>query len=196
MKKRIMSLIMTAVLAIAMVCPVMADTGTWSGGKNEDGTAYTSGTRYGGTFTSGEGSEESTGKTKVTATIDSSYTVFVPANLELENTTGDTYEGTYEVGAKGNLAPTKKLHFAPASTFVMKSSEDSNITANGTVSQTVTDWVKGAATPPTEKSIDSLDTEGTMAGWSATTGTASVNLTQAGGYTGTITFTFSLVDKS
>ncbi len=120
MKKKVLSLFMTAVLTIAMTVPTFA--GTWSDMKNANGTDYTGSETqpsstgpYGGTFTyDGSGSDSSTGYTRVTAFLGSSYSVVVPATLALtkvaspENNTYN-YEGNFDLYCYGSLLPTEKI---------------------------------------------------------------------------------------
>lgn len=124
----------------------------------------------------------------VSAVVQSSYSVSLPATLSLVyNDTSHLFENTYTVGAKGNIAGNQHVSIVPASTFTM-TGQISGLTATANVTQDVTKWVNKV--PATgEIAI------GTSA-YSESTGSVSVDLpAQADNYGGTFSFTYSLVTE-
>ncbi len=123
----------------------------------------------------------------VTAELGSTYTVTVPSTLSLTyNSTSTKYEGSYTVGAKGNITPSKKVVIAPhASSFTMTGSGTSTA-ATAAVTQAVTEWVKSS--PSAGQIAIGSDT------FATTTGDVAVTLTVADSYSGTMQIDFSLTD--
>ncbi len=195
MKKKLLSLLMTAVLVIAMACPVMAsDPGTWAG---QDGNGY------GGTFTSDpSGAGTSSGTTKVTATISSTYHVVVPATIALtmENAATNLYAGTSNIGCYGNIAADKKVHVAFSGTDAAGNTEVANTFAMTNGTENVDASVIAGFKPDFVKAVNAGN-EATSTAIGADAShvanspfTVNATLQSAGAYTGTLTVAFELTD--
>ena len=142
---------MTMALVVAMACPVMAaDNGVWTNQKEADGvTAYdpltSSSGPYGGTFTyNTSGTGTSSGQVLVRATIDSSYTITVPAAITLydDGTNGgdptgndDLFNGQGAIGCFGNITSDKNIRVSLTKNFNMENKIGSDVV--GTVATTV-----------------------------------------------------------
>ena len=167
MKKKLLSLLITTFIAtLTMSVPVCAST---MGGSSTD-------------------SEAKTQNVPVTATLDSNYTVTLPASIVLtDNPTTQKFEGSYTCHADGNIAAGKYVSIVPSATFVMTGAS-SGTTATASVTQATTTWsrdVSATATP--EPSVANSVVMGTNA-----TGNVSVELTVDDAYTGNVTFTYQL----
>lgn len=135
-----------------------------------------------------EYSEDGSANCTVTAEIGSSYQVSVPATLALAfDADDDAFKGTYQVGAKGNIAGNKKVVVAPANSTITMTGKTTNETADATVTQTVTEFVLTAPTTG-QAQIGTTD-------YAYTNGSVEVSLDKADQYEGTITFNFSLANK-
>ena len=141
------------------------------------------------TVSAEEYSSDGTATCQVSATVSSSYSVKLPATLELSyNSTSGKYEGTYKVSAKGNITPDKSVQISPtANSFTLTGSKTGE-TASAAVSQTVTEWIHESKSEGTGK-IHIGTNE-----YAETSGSVSASLSEADTYTGEFTFTFSLAD--
>ncbi len=94
--------------------------------------------------TSQTASSDGSSSCVVSAVVQSSYSVSLPAilTLTLNNTTG-RYEGTYTAGAKGNIASNQYVSIIPDSSFTMTGALNGEV-ATANVSQSVTKWGKSA----------------------------------------------------
>ena len=120
----------------------------------------------------------------VSAVVSSTYSVSLPATLTLSyNDSTHKYENTYTVGAKGNIRANQYVSIVPDNSFIMTGSVV-GATATATVTQSVTQW---SGTTPTVGQLAIGTT-----GYTETTGSVEVELTQADNYSGSFTFTYSL----
>lgn len=156
-----MSMVLCGMLAAFMVVPVSAENGTYS----EDGTA----------------------SCVVTATLQSTYTVSLPAALGLAYDSGDErYEGSFSYGVKGNIAMDKKVSVtAPASFNLTGAASAENVTA--ALSLPFTAWSNDP-----ESGVNALISP---AEFNLKTGTVTANITRADSYSGNFSFTFGMEDK-
>ena len=166
MKKKIYALLLTAALTLITACPAFAGTYT------SDGTA----------------------NALVTAEVNSSYTILLPATIALTDPDNDnTYTGDYTIGAKGNINIAKKVACAPTSnTFTMTGNNSTSVTA--TVTQSLTAWVNNASPSAGNKNINLVNDSGAYENYSTITGSISAPITNAGTYQGNMEFTFGLAD--
>lgn len=114
----------------------------------------------------------------VSATINSTYTVSIPATLLLSKATSGIdlgkYVGKYAVGARGDIAANAKVYIVPNSMITLSAAGKKDVVA--TVSQPQTVWTS-----------DQLgDT------FSMVEGTVVAPLTQAGSWTGGLVFRFGI----
>ena len=145
MKKKLLTLLMAAVLMVANCVPVFAETQTM----------------------------------QVTANLNDTFTVSVPATLVLTDPDEDgTFTGTYAVSASGNIAGNKYVSIVPASSFTMTGATTST-NATAAVVQETQNWRRTAGTGSV-----AMDTE--------VNGNVSVALTVADGYAGNLVFTYGL----
>ena len=136
--------------------------------------------------------EHSVGIT-VSATISSSFYVSIPADFALAyqstpknyNETDYSYYNEYTVGVKGNIAEDKIVTVQPSSLTLTDSADGGN-TVTVTVVQDKTTWSRSDLTDGS-----TIKTE-----YTNTTGKAYANITRAGSYSGTLTFSFSLADAN
>ncbi len=130
------------------------------------------------------------GEVTVTATVNSSWTVVLPPMLELTETNGDgyNYACTYRCGVKANLESTEMVMIVPRSNFEMKNRNNASIKAIATVTQAKGKWVTNP-TASDEIAVSWNDT-------SYTEGKITVNLTEAGSYTGAVSFTFAKTTRN
>lgn len=131
---------------------------------------------------SGDGNHEMI----ISATVESTYSVKIPASLTLSyNEVSGNFEGTYNVGVKGNILLTKKVVVAPSASFTLTNATTTK-TSTGTMTQAITDFVMTDEEGCVKINPDSFST---------TSGSASINLQDAGNYSGTVAFSFMLKDK-
>ena len=138
---------------------------------------------YAETYTNGATS----GSIAVTAVVSSTYSVTLPATLELTLTDAEnnTYSNTYTVGVKANLQDNEKITVTPAETFEMTASNPSSSATAG-ITQPIKTWRNVVSDAETQIAADYTQ-------YVNTTGSISVNLINAGNYSGTATFTFAKV---
>lgn len=118
----------------------------------------------------------------VSATVKSTYTVSLPATLNLVEGSGNAFSGTYTVGAKGNIDDTHYVEITPVSSFTMTGAT-TNKTETATVTQNATKWKRLAGS-----GYEVIGTDD----FAQTTGSVVVTLTQADAYSGDVEFTFGL----
>ena len=148
-------------------------------------------------------SADGTHSMTVTATVDSSYTVQLPATLELQADSADSlkYTGTYEYGVKGALPNSKGVKITSTgdwdstkyfSKFTMSGADGNSATAY----YRLTNETKGANNTQDVIFANAGNTHGYTAinGGAFTTKTGKVEVTfpAADTYTGTAGFTFAL----
>ena len=128
----------------------------------------------------------------VTATVDSSYTVQLPATLELSQSGNDLmhYAGDFTVGAKGAITRAQAIEISTGSTtFTMTGTNNNTASASYSISDsdTVT-FTEGVSDEQTEDTVI-LAKDGTFV---TADGKVEVTFPAADTYTGTAGFTFSL----
>ena len=130
---------------------------------------------------------DGTGDCRVSAAVGSTYSVQVPASLELRyDSVSGKYEGSYTVAAKGSILPGQSVTVRPtAGTFVMTGSTTGEA-CQAAISQDVTEWVHPGRQAGAGK-LHICAGEYTEAG-----GRVSAELTVPDTYTGEFTFAFSL----
>lgn len=130
---------------------------------------------------------DGTGDCRVSAVVGSSYTVQVPAVLELRyDSASGKYEGSYTVAAKGSILPSQSVTIRPtAGSFAMKGSLTGE-TCQASVTQEVTEWVHpGRQAGSGEQHISAEE-------YTQASGKVSAGLTEPDTYTGEFTFAFAL----
>lgn len=115
-----------------------------------------------------------TSSASVSLEVPSTFSVLIPKTITI---TGNPGTGSYTVGVKGDIGSDKKVVVTPASTVTMSQASKTDIMA--TVAQTKTEWT-----------YDEINTST----YSETTGTLTTPSASAGIWTGTMTFTVSLVN--
>ena len=200
MKKRILSLLMTAILTVAMVCPVMADTGTWTGQDNG----------YGGTFTSGTGGPgTSQGKTKVTAEVGSTYTVVLPSTLTLSpdptaaiggTASSTNYAAKGVVQCYGNVASDRVITVSIPHAYnltgaaaVTGAAEFEGGNTGGVNSESYLMFAKNAVASNGETEVGANSSDTTNGKGNVI---VSADLVTAGGYTGDLAVTFGIDNRT
>jgi len=124
----------------------------------------------------------------VTAEIGSTYRVSVPATLDLAYDEDSTkYEGTYQLGAKGNIAGNKKVSVAPASNTLTMTGASTGEEVTASITQEITEFV--LENPTAGQTVIGSDD------YAYASGEVSVALEQADVYQGNLVFNFSLQDK-
>ncbi len=134
---------------------------------------------YAGTYTNGETS----GSIAVTAVVSSTYSITLPAELQLTPAENDitAYSGSYEVGVKANLLDNEKITVIPVDSFTMT---DGIHDVTASIEQPVQTWRNSISDPSSE--VEANYTE-----YIYTTGTISAILTNAGSYSGMASFVFA-----
>ena len=164
MKKRLLALFVTVGMTVSAAFPAHAATYT------EDGSATA----------------------LVTAELESTYQVMLPAVISLTDPDADkSYTGTYKIGAKGNFTDAKKIVCAPTSNSFSMTGAGHTVTAS--VTQSVTEWVNSSPGAG-QKAITVVDASGDYAGYSPVEGSISATIEYAGSYSGNLEFTFSMED--
>ena len=117
----------------------------------------------------------------VSATVNNSYVVSIPATLMLaKKTDGNNigkYVGEYTVGAKGNIGSAYSVFITPSSTFVLTSPGKADVAAS--VSQSKTVW--------RSSELSNM--------FSETKGTVVATLTEAGAWSGSLHFSFGITTE-
>ena len=133
-------------------------------------------------------SAETQGMT-VTANVTSTYSVQIPAALELtaEGAGSNTFSGTYTVGAKGYILNSQYVEISPADSFSMTADNGAG-EGMAEVTQDVTRWTNSVAGLGGEYMVIGGDTVTTAEG------SVSVVLKAPDSYTGTLTFSYGLKD--
>ena len=160
-KKGLLGFLLLALLGMGTAVPVFADNSTYS----EDGTA----------------------SCVVTATLQSTYTVSLPAALALAYDSEDErYEGSFSYGVKGNIAMDKKVSVtAPASFNLTGAASGGTVTAALTLPFTA--WSNDAES--------GVNAQISPVSFTLKTGTVTANITQADSYSGNFSFTYGMEDK-
>lgn len=152
MKKKLLTLLMATVLTVVSCVPVFADS------YHEDGTH----------------------NCPVYATLDSAYSVNVPASITLTDPDGDQdYEGDYVVYATGRIAENKYVTITPASSFQMNGAVAATPAVTANVRQATTSWRR----TPDAESVEMGE---------VANGFVTATITVADAYTGNLQFTFAM----
>lgn len=135
-----------------------------------------------------EYTSDGTASCLVTAEIGSTYSVSVPATLTLsENEDTGKFEGTYRVGAKGNIAGNKVVSITPSTNTMNMTGRTTGVTATANVLQNITQFV--LKSPQDGQALIRLDDYAYVDGF------VDVNITDSDLYEGTIVFNFAMSDK-
>lgn len=132
---------------------------------------------------------DGTGDCRVSAVVGSSYSVQVPATLELRyDSASGKYEGNYTVAAKGSILPGQSVTVQPtAGSFTMTGSLTGE-TCQAAVTQEITEWVHHSKQAGTGKQHISMEE------YTEAVGRVSAVLTVPDTYAGEFTFAFTLGD--
>lgn len=123
----------------------------------------------------------------VSATVDSTYLVSIPATLSMQKKSGTTFEGTYVVKAMGNITDSQYVSIVPTTEDGKVSLVNESIpgvTIDATVTQEVTKFSNSAG------SSDTVTIQSDA--FTGATGKVSVTIKKAGSYKGTISFVYGL----
>lgn len=162
MKKKIVTVIILAVSAVMSCLPVCAQEYTANG----------------------------TGECKVSATVSSSYSVQVPAVLELQyDSVSGKYEAAYTVSAKGNILPSQSVTVRPTGDSFTLTGTLTGETSQAAITQEITEWIHTSKLAGSTGKLQISDAEYTEA-----EGKVSAELARADTYTGEFTFAFALGD--
>lgn len=127
---------------------------------------------------------DTSGSITVTANVTSSYSITLPATLELILQDDGSWANDYTVGVKANITGAESVTVTPDATFEMIGATDSvNNRATAGVTQEKTVW-KNTPSAANEIAVNGSD-------YSNTTGRVSVNFPAIDSYTGTLNFTFA-----
>lgn len=139
-----------------------------------------------------DSSEHSQGIT-VSVGVSSTYYVSIPADFSLAlqetpvqyNAVDYSYTADYAVGVKGNIATGKKVYVRPGTLTLRDEGGSGENEVTVEISQPKTEWTRS----------DLLDGGVVKNSYTNTEGHAYANITYAGAYSGTLTFTFGLSDE-
>lgn len=133
---------------------------------------------------------DGTGECKVTATVSSSYSVQVPAILELQYNSGSgEYETGYTVSVKGNILPSQSVTVQPTADSFTLTGTLTGETSQAVIAQEATEWIHASKASGSTGKLQISDAEYTEA-----EGKVSAELAKADTYTGEFTFAFALGD--
>lgn len=132
--------------------------------------------------------DASSGSMTVTANVTSTYTVRLPATLELTRDPEDgKYKADYTVAVRGQLAATNRIEVTPTPSFEMT---DGNHSVNATVTQVVTAWEHD------QNRVDQNPTSHVLispTSYVETTGHIETSFEHLGSYSGTVVFTITQI---
>ena len=131
--------------------------------------------------------EDGSASCTVTATLQSTYTVSLPAALALSyDSSEEVYKGSFSYGVKGNIAMDKKIAISAPTSFNLTGAASSDTVA-ATLSLPFKEWSNDAESGENAQiSVSSFVLK---------TGTVTANITQADSYSGNFSFTFGMQDK-
>ena len=133
---------------------------------------------------------DGTGECRVTATVSSSYSVQVPAALELHySSASGKYEAGYTASAKGNILPSQIVTVRPTSDSFTLTGALTGETCQAAVTQEAVGWVHAGRQDAGTGNLKISDAE-----YTETQGKVSAQIAKADTYTGEFTFAFSLGD--
>ena len=221
MRKKLIAFLTIVAMMVTTATPVAA--GTWTDRKDAEGNTLSepvaAGTdAYGGLY-SGGSTDSSSGQVLVKASIDSSYSVTVPAILTLndEGTSPDVtafdniFSGAGTIGCYGNIISTKKVLVSVNKTFDMVNRDGASVVDTVATAVEFTNGVDRTVSSDTYSDISfvklpsggSLAASGEVEIGSDSAHAASATLTavtgqmaKAGSYSGTVTISFQLADRS
>ncbi|MBO4903778.1 MAG: hypothetical protein J5367_00995 [Lachnospiraceae bacterium] len=221
MRKKFIAFLTIVAMMVTTATPVAA--GTWTDRKDAEGNTLSepvaAGTdAYGGLY-SGGSTDSSSGQVLVKASIDSSYSVTVPAILTLndEGTSPDVtafdniFSGAGTIGCYGNIISTKKVLVSVNKTFDMVNRDGASVVDTVATAVEFTNGVDRTVSSDTYSDISfvklpsggSLAASGEVEIGSDSAHAASATLTavtgqmaKAGSYSGTVTISFQLADRS
>ncbi len=127
---------------------------------------------------------DTAGSITVTANVESSYSISLPATLALTLQADGTYSNTYTVGVKANINNNEYVTVTPAASFTMTGTTDAGHTSTAAVTQAIQTW---------RNSVSDAETQSTVVGNAYTdqTGTITASFTAIDSYSGTLNFTFA-----
>ena len=114
------------------------------------------------------------------------FVVAIPQTITLNRTTYQTFTGTYQTGVKAVLASGKKVTVTPAGTFDMTNTADGTTKYSATVNQEKTTWVGEGASHAGNELVAGVDT------YTISQGSITVDIKEAGAYSGSLGFTVAL----
>ena len=124
------------------------------------------------------------------ATVSSSYSVQVPAILELQYNSGSgEYETGYTVSVKGNILPSQSVTVRPTADSFTLTGTLTGETSQAVIAQEATEWIHASKASGSTGKLQISDAEYTEA-----EGKVSAELAKADTYTGEFTFAFALGD--
>ena len=133
---------------------------------------------------------DGTGECRVSATVNSSYSVQVPAVLELQySSDSGKYEAAYAVSVKGTILPSQSVTVRPTADSFTLTGTHTGETSQAAITQEATEWIhasKGTGSTGKKQISDTAYTEAE--------GKVSAELSKADSYTGEFTFAFALGD--
>ncbi len=132
---------------------------------------------------------DGTGDCRVSAVVGSSYSVQVPAVLELryDNASGK-YEGSYTVAARGSILPGQSVAIRPTADSFTMTGALTGEACQASVTQETTEWVHASKQAGTGKLHISAEE------YTEASGRVSATLTVPDTYSGEFTFAFALGD--
>lgn len=125
----------------------------------------------------------------VKANIQSTYSVQIPAIVNLSRTGGFEYAGEYEVGCKGLISNDKAVKVKPDSESIVFTGANTNTIVNGSVVQPKFYFVNEDTDYDNEILISLNE-------YATTTGTIKADFDTVDNYSGNVGFTFGLVNRS
>ena len=160
-KRFLLGLLIVGLISRASTVAVLADNSTYT----EDGAA----------------------SCVVTATLQSTYTVSLPAALALSYDTGEeVYKGSFSYGVKGNIAMDKKISISAPASFNLTGTASGD-TVSAAVSLPFKEWSNDAE--------EDENAQINATSFVLKTGTVTADITQADSYSGNFSFTFGMADK-
>lgn len=133
---------------------------------------------------------DGTGECRVSATVNSSYSVQVPAVLELQySSDSGKYEAGYAVSVKGTILPSQSVTVRPTADSFTLTGTHTGETSQAAITQAATEWIHASKEAGDTGKLQISDTEYVEAG-----GKVSAELSKADTYMGEFTFAFALGD--
>ena len=131
--------------------------------------------------------DASSGSMTVTANVTSTYTVRLPATLELVRDPEDgKYKADYTVAVRGQLAATNRIEVTPTPSFKMS---DGSHSVNATVTQAITAWEHDQSRVDASQGHILIS----PTSYVETTGHIETAFEHLGSYSGTVVFTITQI---